>query len=154
MAPIYREPDWLTKNTGRMALDKTPWMDVARKEIGVEEPDSLKYFDATDYDDPGGRTPYCAAFANWCLKQVGIKGSGHADAVSFAKWGKDVSDDMPVGAVVVFRWSTGQHHVSFFSGPGQYEGEGMFLGGNQTSEHEVCEESLPLGRAIAWRWPA
>ena len=124
------------------------WLTIARGEIGVEEPDSVKYFEATDYDDPEGDTPYCAAFVNWCLKQVGIKGSGHADAISFRRWGKDVSQDKPIGAVVVFTWSSGQHHVSF------YAGAGNFLGGNQTSEHEVCEESLPLGRAIAWRWPA
>ena len=125
-----------------------PWMDVARKEIGVEEPDSIKYFEATDYEDPEGDTPYCAAFVNWCLAQVGIKGTRSAAAISWRDWGKDVSDEKPVGAIVVFTWSNGHHHVTFYSGGGQ------FLGGNQTSEHEVCEESLPLGRAIAWRWPS
>lgn len=151
--------------------NRAPWMIVAEKELGVVEPEAMKYFSATDYPSKwlNSKTPYCAAFANWCLKKTGIKGarlglpkkllsmaleklgiqgSGHADAMSFAKWGKDVSKEKPFGCIVVFKWSTGGHHVAF-----NY-GEGKFLGGNQTSKHKVCIESLPINRAIAWRMPA
>jgi len=122
---------------------KLPWMEIAEKEIGVKEPDDLKYFSATDYPNPNGKTPYCSAFENWCLKQAGIKGTGSAAAFSWKTWGKDVSDDKPVGAVVVFSFS----HVAF------YYGDGKFLGGNQTGEHEVCVEHIPMADAIAWRMP-
>jgi uncharacterized protein (TIGR02594 family) len=127
-----------------------PWMAVAEVEAekGIREPESVKYFTATDFGTPQGDTPYCAAFANWCLAQVGIKGSGSAMAISFAHWGEDVSGTKPYGAIVVFEWSNGQHHVSFNAG------NGKFLGGNQTNDHEVVEESLPLDSAIAWRMPA
>jgi uncharacterized protein (TIGR02594 family) len=135
--------------TAPVSASDAPWMAVAEEEAkkGVREPESVKYFTATDFGIPQGDTPYCAAFANWCLAQVGIKGSGHADAISFADWGKDVSDSKPYGAIVVFEWSSGGHHVSFSAG------DGKFLGGNQTDAHEVVEESLPLGSAIAWRMP-
>ena len=132
------------------------WLEIARKELGVVEPEAEKYFTATDYGPAGPTTPYCAAFVNWVLHKAGFKsvvlpkdkGTGHADAIGFARWGKDVSKDKPVGAVVVFTWSSGGHHVSL------YVGGGKFLGGNQTGEHKVCIEALPVGRAIAWRWPA
>ena len=125
-----------------------PWMDVVAKEVGVVEPEAEKYFEATDYGTPDASTPYCAAFVNWVLAQVGIRGSGHANAVSFANWGDDVSDTQPVGAIVVFEWSSGGHHVTF------YAGDDQFTGGNQTKAHEVCTETLPLDAAIAWRWPS
>jgi len=126
-----------------------PWMAVAQEEArkGVREPESVKYFTATDFGAPQSNTPYCAAFANWCLAQVGIKGSGQLSAISFANWGKDVSDTEPYGAIVVFEWSDGQHHVTFNAG------NRKFLGGNQTNAHEVVEESLPLDSAIACRMP-
>jgi uncharacterized protein (TIGR02594 family) len=139
----------LVTPTVPVSTSGAPWMAVAQEEAekGVREPDSVKYFTATDFGAPQGDTPYCAAFANWCLAQVGIKGSGHADAISFAYWGKDVSDTKSYGAIVVFEWSNGQHHVTFNAG------NGKFLGGNQTNAHEVVEESLPLDSAIAWRMP-
>jgi len=118
-------------------------MDIAEKEIGVKEPDDLKYFSATNYPNPDGHTPYCSAFENWCLKQVGIKGTGSAAAFSWKHWGKDVSDTKPFGAIVVFSFS----HVAF-----KHHGEN-FIGGNQKGDHEVCIEHIPMEDAIAWRMP-
>jgi uncharacterized protein (TIGR02594 family) len=140
----------LVTPTVTVSTSGAPWMALAEEEAekGIREPESVKYFTATDFGAPQGNTPYCAAFANWCLAQVGIKGSGHATAISFANWGKDVTDTKPYGAIVVFEWSDGQHHVTFNAG------NGKFLGGNQTNAHEVVEESLPLDSAIAWRMPA
>lgn len=127
-----------------------PWIRVALKEVGVEEPNPriLDYFKDTDYPDPTARTAYCAAFANYCLDQAGYKGSGHANAVSFQDWGRDVSKTRPLGCVAVFAFGPTEHHVSFWMG------NGKFLGGNQTREHEVCIEAIPVARAIAWRMPA
>jgi uncharacterized protein (TIGR02594 family) len=127
-------------------LKLAPWMAIATKEIGVMEPDDLKYFQATSWPNPPANTPSCAAFVGWCLKQVGIKGTDSAAAISYLHWGQDIEETKPIGAVVVFSFNTG-HHVSFYAGSGQ------FLGGNQTREHEVIQESIPLKNAIAWRWP-
>jgi flagellar protein FlgJ len=125
---------------------KAPWMSYAEQEIGVVEPESAKYFSATDYDGPKGYAPYCAAFANWCLEKAGVKGTGHANAISFANWGVEVPEHTH-GAIVVFEWDNGHHHVSF------YAGDGEFLGGNQTRAHEVCREHISFDYAIAWRMP-
>lgn len=150
-------------------MPEPAWLAIARQQAGVEEPESVKYFSATSYDGPQDDTPYCAAFVGWCLQQAGIKGTGRAAAISYKDYGKDVSKTKPVGAIVVFTWQNGQHHVTFYAGgtrsingPGSFLGtaghpDGVaakgFLGGNQTPAHKVCEENLPLIRAIAWRWP-
>jgi len=129
-----------------MGLDPQTWLKVAESQIGVTEPESAKYFSATDFDGPLGYAPYCAAFVNWVLRKAGLSGTGHANAISFANWGVEV-DEGTLGAIVVFEWDNGHHHVSF------YHGGGKFLGGNQTSYHEVCNEHISFGYAIAWRWP-
>ncbi len=145
---------------------------VAESQIGVVEPESVKYFTDTDYPDPTGRTPYCAAFCNWVLKRVGVEGvtpalvakihraesliskvrfvgekemlpgSGHADAFSFSYWGWECDEEI-IGAIVVFSFS----HVSI------YHGNGRFLGGNQSKAHEVMIESINMDDAIHWRLP-
>jgi uncharacterized protein (TIGR02594 family) len=153
-----------------LGVEKPAWLDIAREEDGVEEPESVKYFTATNYDDPQGSTPYCAAFVGWCLIKAGKKGTRSAAAKSYVTYGKDVSETKPAGAIVVFRWQSGGYHVTFYAGgkrsiaghgsflgtaglPYGKKGYKGYLGGNQTPEHRVCEEDLPLSRAIAWRWP-
>src|SRR5271157_5950695 len=126
---------------------KPPWLIKAESYIGVEESSDLPEIMGwiKDADGDTKREPWCADFVTEMLKP--IKGSGSPAAASYVKWGVDVSKTKPIGAIVVFKWSTGEHHVSF------YYGNGKFLGGNQTEEHEVITESLPMNRAVAWRWP-
>ena len=119
---------------------------VAEAEIGTEEPESVKYFEATDYDSPSGHDPYCAAFVNWCLAKIDIRGTRNAAAISFRDWGRKVPEGT-IGAIVVWEWDSGGHHVNF------YHGGGGYLGGNQTSAHEVCLEGINMDYSIAWRLP-
>ena len=126
-------------------MDKPKFIQILEGEIGVEEPEAEKYFEATDYGEPDEDTPYCAACLCWCLEKSGLKSPHSAAAMSFMSWGKPVEEGT-LYAIVVFRWRNGGHHVSTWHGDG-------FLGGNQTGDHEVCIEDLPWSRAIAWRMP-
>jgi RHS repeat-associated protein len=73
----------------------TPWMDVAKGEIGVKEINGINssrivsYFDATNLmgQSKTKTAPWCAAFANWSISQAGIKGTGSALGSSFSNWG-------------------------------------------------------------------
>lgn len=130
-------------------MSNAPWLDKAKSYIGVKESSDLPEILGWIKEEDGNtrREPWCADFVGHCLRSAGFKDSGSPAAISYAKWGKDVSKDKPIGAIVVFKWQDGSHHVSI------YNGAGTFCGGNQGTAHEVSIEPLPLGRAIAWRWP-
>jgi uncharacterized protein (TIGR02594 family) len=135
---------------------KTKWFIVAEKEIGVKEKVGgenkriLEYLQATDIGHPGDledETPWCSAFVNWCLKQAGITGTKSAWAQSFADWGKKINPR--IGAIVVFRWSSGSGHVGFIS---DWDSSGVnVLGGNQGDQ--VCKKRFSWDNVIAIRWP-
>lgn len=116
----------------------TPWMDVAKKEMGVKEvpgrqdnPRIVEYLETTDYELPSGyedEIPWCSAFVNWCLKQVGIKGTNSAWSQSWRKWGRGISEPVK-GCLVVFHWSGISGHVGFCY---DFDDDGVYiLGGNQ-----------------------
>ena len=114
----------------------TPWLDIAYNEIGVSEckvngdigsnPQILKYFynATTDPALKGDQTAWCAAFVNWCLKQVGITGTNSSSGYSFLGWGQSLSKPA-FGAIGIY--DTG--HVGFYTG--EANGYVYFLGGNQ-----------------------
>gem|GEM_PF-1518773 len=117
-----------TKKTG------TPWMDVAKKELGVQEiPGSenneriLEYQESTTRDPKNDEVPWCSSFMNWAFFQADILGTGSALAFSWNNWGENL-DDPVYGAVIVLQNS----HVTFFAG---YDGNDNTrfwgLGGNQ-----------------------
>lgn len=140
-------------------MDKPPWVEIAEKEIGVDEQDKrvLDYFKATNYENPTVGTAYCSAFLNWCFDKAGIKGTRNAAAVSWRNWGKELNQGQ-LGAVVLFEWAKGGHHVALYEDEGEHNGQYKIkvLGGNQTGAHEVCEEWVPFtdNDVLTFRWPA
>lgn len=141
-----------------------PWMAVARAEAGVRcappgqsNPRITTYHAGTNiagYDD---KAAWCSSFANWCLAQVGLAGTGSALARSWLAWGEVLEGPRPGCIVVLSRddpasW-TG--HVGFYlrhdAGPGD-QGERIVLwGGNQLDC--VCENSYPAHTLLGYRWP-
>ena len=107
--------------------------------------------------DPGfkvGTTePWCSAFVNWCMNQVGIKGTHNAAAKSWVTWG--VGPDQPRhGCVMSVTWAKGGHHVTFFD---KTIGDRLaYFGGNQGGSHAITEghATRKAFAAIAYRWPA
>ena len=102
------------QNASSIETNKTPWMDIAKTQIGVAE--------ATGHNDGvqvekylksvglGKGYPWCAAFVNWSLNQVGIEGAG-ARGNNYLNWGISLNEPK-YGAVAIF--NTG--HVGFYAG--------------------------------------
>ena len=135
------------------------WYSIAASELGVHElagvvnePRIVEYHSATTLKATDDATPWCSAFANWCMLRAGHVGTQSAAARSWAKWGDPLQ--LPkLGAVVVFSADDrgpAAGHVSFFvreSGKNY-----LVLGGNQLGD-KVCVAEYPKARVIAVRWP-
>lgn len=138
---------------------ETPWLEVARKEIGQRErhgnqhnPRILEYHTATKLHASDDETPWCSSFVNWCLMRVNITGTRSASASSWINWGKP--SGLKAGAITVIcgHSSSGSpYHVAFFL---QDTGSHFkLLGGNQSNR--VRESIYPKSswRIICHRWP-
>lgn len=122
------------------------WMTIARAEEarGVAEvpgtPDNPRIleYQKTANMQLDDETPWCSAFANWCVKQAGIAGTRKGNARSWRTWGQAL--DVPrVGAVVVF-WrddpNSAKGHVAFYV---RNDGTNIWvLGGNQGNRVSVA----------------
>jgi uncharacterized protein (TIGR02594 family) len=134
-----------------------PWFAVATGEIGVREypgpadnPRVVEYHGTTSLRASDDEVPWCSAFANWCLRQASLRGSGSAAARSWLQWGVPLDRPRP-GCVVVLRRGTDpvQGHVGFFvrSRGATFD----LLGGNQGNQ--VCIAPYATSRVIGYRWP-
>jgi uncharacterized protein (TIGR02594 family) len=136
-----------------------PWMAIARAEAGVRtappgasNPRITAYHAGTNiagYDD---KAAWCSSFADWCLRQVGVPGTGSALARSWLAWGEALAEPRPGCIVVLTRdparpW-TG--HVGFFLR--RERDELVLFGGNQLDC--VCENRYPVTQLLGYRWPA
>jgi uncharacterized protein (TIGR02594 family) len=110
---------------------------VALDHIGVKEitgkganPQIVEYLETVDMPSDD-EIPWCAAFINWVLKQVGIEGTGEALARSFLKWGESVIDYPEPGDIVILRRGTSgwQGHVGVYLD--RNNGVVLVAGGNQ-----------------------
>lgn len=164
-------------DAGREFLDlaAAPWMKYARAEHnkGVVEKkgkgtnsDIMKYLRTCDHlwekekgriwaERVGGEgVAWCAAFVNWCLDQSGIRGTRHAWALKFAKWGRPIPGP-EFGAIVVQKTSSWRH-VAFVDEVG---GELKILGGNQKAatlrgpSNQISYQPLNRKISIAYVWP-
>ena len=134
------------------------WLEVALEELqtGVAEvpgPASNPRIDtylAGVGQHSGDETPWCAAFADWCLTQDGWLTPKRPNARSYLNWGKLV--EPTVGAItVLWRGSPGgwQGHVAFYLD--QSDASYYLLGGNQGDR--VSVRSYPKDRLLGFRWP-
>lgn len=141
-----------------------PWMDIARKEIGQKEiaghgdnPRILSYHASTTLKATNDETPWCSSFVNWCLKQVGIKGTDSAAAGSWLHWG---TPSVPVpGAITVICSSKGTDRS--FSTSGAHVGflleetatHYRLLGGNQGNSVKESKFPKATWALLGRRWP-
>jgi uncharacterized protein (TIGR02594 family) len=139
------------------AQGEASWFDVAQKEIGIKEPDAriLTYFQGTGLNPGSTDTPWCGAFANHCMRQVGIDPpAGPARAANWKTWGSEVSlADIPQGAVVVLAPSEGtgtSGHVAFFNQFLEGGKKVELLGGNQSNAVKLTP--FLTSRIAAVRW--
>jgi uncharacterized protein (TIGR02594 family) len=100
--------------------------------------------------------PWCAAWANMVLADVGLETTGSLMARSFLAWGKPVAGQPSVGDVVVMRRGRNRYagHVGFFYSFVDHNGQKMVavLGGNQGKEVKISY--YPISKVIAYRTAA
>jgi len=116
-----------------------PWMDVAKKEIGVMEISGpgnnsriTEYHSTTKLNAKNDETAWCSSFANWTLNQSGIKGTDSAAASSWLIWQGGTQLDKPAyGSIAVV--GNPVTHVGFVAGQSDRGGI-ILLGGNQGPE--------------------
>lgn len=106
---------------------------------GQDNPEILKYFDALGFDGKKlkDETSWCAAFANWVLKEAGLKYQKTLNARSFLKIGEKV-ENPEMGDLVVF-WrespSSWKGHVAFYI---REDSTWIYcLGGNQSDQVKI-----------------
>jgi uncharacterized protein (TIGR02594 family) len=133
------------------------WLTAARGEMGQAEiegaqhnPRIVEYHAATSLKASDDETPWCSAFANWCMKQAGVKGSGEANARSWLNWGRQIGEPVKGCIVVLTRGtSTTSGHVGFFL---ERQGDKIqVLGGNQSNRVKVS--NYPAADVLGYRLP-
>jgi len=138
-----------------------PWMEIARQEEGVKEvpgsgdnPRIVEYLQSTTLGTPeneNDETPWCSAFVNWCVIQVGFEGTNSAWARSWLDWGQEADwNNLQGGEIVVLSRGTSSGHVGFYTD--STDETVTLLGGNQNNQ--VCEAEFSQSRILGIRVPA
>lgn len=138
---------------------KFGWYDIARGELGVQEdtgpgsnPRVIEYLRSTTLEGGAAstdETPWCSAFANWCVERAGHAGTDSAWARSWLNWGKATKRPR-TGCLVVLKRQVNKGHVGFFVN--STATQVRVLGGNQSNR--VCEQEFPLADLLGYRIPA
>lgn len=138
--------------------DDPPWLAIATAEVGIKEypgngenPRILEYLRSTTLAAPDSardETPWCSAFANWCVEKSGYEGTDSAWARSWLNWGAPL-DKPRRGCVTVFQRDGNKGHVAFFLAAGA--GGIKVLGGNQSNA--VCISSYKKADLLGYRLP-
>lgn len=115
----------------------------------ADNPRIVEYHSATTLKADDDETPWCSSFVNWCCKQVGVQGTGLANARSWLNWGKEVKTPY-LGCIVILK--RGNHawqgHVGFYAGK-ERTNEILVYGGNQ--KNKVCYLWLKKGSVLGYR---
>lgn len=136
-----------------------PWFAIARGELGVQEvpgsganPRIVEYLRSTTLGGSAAsldETPWCSAFANWCVERAEYAGTDSAWARSWLDWGVE-TDSPRAGCIVVLERGVTSGHVGFFVS--KTATSIVLLAGNQSNK--VCEAEYPLSRLLGYRIPA
>lgn len=94
-------------------------------------------------------TAWCAAFANWCLKQQGLPHTGKLNARSFLDYGQPTKNPVLGDVVVLWRISRDSvfGHVGFFIN--ETETGINILGGNQANQVNI--QTFPKTQLLGYR---
>ncbi len=138
-----------------------PWMGYALQEYGTRaipgpgtDARVAEYLKVVGFGQDD-ETPWCSAFANWCMKQSRIPGTGSASARSWLMWNQAREClANPVWGCVTILWREkrdgSKGHVAFYVGR---VGPKIFLLGGNQGNRVSCAE-YPIDRLLGYRWPA
>lgn len=148
------------------AAGNAPWMAVAEAEKWVHErtPNGTKRiieYHATTCGLRSDQVAWCSSFVNWCLRQVHIRGTDNALAISWAHWGQELAEPR-FGAIVQLHHGARGHDRRTGSSSGNHVGflvsktatHVTLLGGNQGDSVKLSNFPLASYRINAMRWPA
>ena len=138
-----------------------PWMEIARKKLGIQEipgrkaqafiVECLKSTTLGKPENESDETPWCSAFANRVMELAGYDGTKSAWARSWLDWGREPTDDeFGEGVIVILERGENSGHVGFLED--WEEGRVKLLGGNQGNA--VGSAWFPLSRVLGYRVPA
>lgn len=145
-----------------------PWMRVALAEKWVHEvagpgnnPRIMEYHATTSLGRQPDSVAWCSSFVNWCLKQVGIRGTNSAAAASWANWG-DPLDEPKYGCIVQIHHGAAGHDRSTGSSSGNHVAFFVrrtathitLLGGNQSDQVKESDFRISGYQVRALRWPS
>lgn len=133
----------------------TPWMDIAKAEIGVREisgesdnPRIVAYHQAATLKAKDDETAWCSSFVCWVLDKAGYDHTNNAWARSYLDYGIKL-DKPKYGCIVVYRRGADMGHVHFYD----HEKDGVIygIGGNQ--DNMVNLKGYGKGDVLGYRWP-
>ena len=137
-------------------MNRLALLDIAVTELGIKEfshaqqnPRIVQYHQETALKVSDDETSWCAAFANWVLKQAGYGGTKSSAARSFLYWGMEPERAVP-GCLAVFKcgqkpW---QGYVGFYLGTNK-DGDIVCLGANPNGC--VCIAHYPAQDVLGFR---
>lgn len=140
-------------------LPTYPWINHALQDVGITEAKNmdkiLSFFIKGAYKS--GLTKmseiqneaWCAAWVGAKLEEIGIRGTGMANAKSYLNWGYQI-DTPSYGAIAVFNRGSNpaEGHVAFIVGT--TDGQMQMLGGNQSNS--VCIQKRDRKDLVSIRW--
>lgn len=135
-------------------MSRTPWMDIAKNEIGQKEiagsrhnPRIVMYHSHTSLAASDDETYWCASFVCFCLEAAGFPSTRSAAARSYESYG--IPGDGSHGDIAVFSRNGGGHvgFVDHVTASSIYT-----LGGNQSDAVNVAAQSK--SRLLCFRRPA
>lgn len=138
------------------------WLKIAFGELNTAElPDPKENRRVTQYlktcelsidyiNENSDETPWCSAFANWCIEKSGYQGTNSAWALSWKNWG--IPSSKRRGALAVFKRFVTRNgvkethgHVGFYLGKdSKHPDKIKILGGNQGNPGFVKISSYPI----------
>jgi uncharacterized protein (TIGR02594 family) len=136
-----------------------PWMKYVLQEFNKGEIDAPMFRNPRllDYVETcglceGDEIAWGSAFANWCMRRAGLRGSGRAHARSWLSWGSALPE--PVYGCVIVLWRetpvSAVGHVSFYLGR---DGSHLWLLGSNQS-NAISIKSFSSHRLLGVRWPS
>jgi uncharacterized protein (TIGR02594 family) len=134
----------LCGTTSNVAFADSSVITKAESYVGMHERKNRGSIKEVTKIDPA-RVPWCAAFVNGVLKQLGLSGTNSNMARSFSKYNSPTKNPQK-GDIVVFN-----HHVGFFEGFVKKGNRTMVavLGGNQSNRVKVSY--FPVSSVISYR---
>jgi uncharacterized protein (TIGR02594 family) len=128
-------------------------LEIARAELGVAEvpgvadnPRIVAYHATTSGGKEPDSVPWCSSFVNFCVEQVGLKGTDSKSARSWMTWGRAATGFFPGCIVVLERGAAPQGHVGFFVGT--ESGRLRLLSGNQGDRVSIASFDPQLVLAV------